>query len=115
MITIKSHGFKFSRPEANFVFDVSYLKNPWRDARVISGEITPEKSMFEQKEFSDIVTSIATVVETYYKFFPDENIVVAICCSAGEYRSPCTANAVGRILREKNIPHVLKIDGLRIM
>ena len=40
MITLKSHGFKYSRPDTNIVFDVSYFVNPWRD-ETIRNETNP--------------------------------------------------------------------------
>lgn len=113
MITIKSHGFKFSRPDANFVFDVSYFKNPWRDPDVRSGKKSAEECMTEQDGFCDVVNSIASVIISYHKLFPEENYQVAVCCSAGEYRSPATARAISRILSQNHIPHILNVEGER--
>jgi RNase adaptor protein for sRNA GlmZ degradation len=51
-----SHGFKFGAPKANFVFDVSYFKNPWREERLRNGSREDIMNfMHEQKEFDTIV------------------------------------------------------------
>jgi len=71
--------------------------------------------MNEQEGFRAIVDAIANVVIQYHKLFPEENYQVAICCSAGEYRSPATARAVGKILAQHHIEHVLNVDGERTM
>jgi len=104
MITIISHGHKFGNPEANFKFDVSYFKNPWRE-----DGIREEKNIEKRKEmitkfmksqeglevFVDRVVSLFRLIHLLNK---DENIVVAFCCSAGEYRSPVIAEMVGEKL-----------------
>lgn len=109
MITIKSHGFKFSRPEANIVFDVSYFVNPWREEK-IRNEVNPMirknlildfmNAQFGVKEFVDSVVSVLT---NYDGLFPNENIQVAFCCSAGEYRSPSIAFMVADELNKIGI------------
>jgi RNase adaptor protein for sRNA GlmZ degradation len=105
MITIKSHGFKFSRPEANIVFDVSYFKNPWREEEIKEKGLLPNQRrklvlefMKGQKGVNDLVVMITNVLWTYQCNFPNENIQVAICCSAGEYRSPAIAELIGERL-----------------
>ncbi len=105
MITIKSHGFKFSRPEANIVFDVSYLVNPWRDDEIRNWKGSKEELrdkiisfMQEQKGAYSIARQISEFARTYWLLFPDENIQIAVCCSAGEYRSPAMVELIGAIM-----------------
>ena len=113
MITLKSHGFKFSRPEANIVFDVSYFANPWREK-----DIREEKDAYTRKqrilEFIrkqpgayEFAQDISTVIQRYYELFPGENIIVALCCSAGEYRSPAMVEMVNLLL-SKNVDRIIK-------
>lgn len=109
MITIKSHGFKYARPHANFVYDVSYLKNPWRDEDVRSGRKTSQAFMEEQKEFQEVVDAIVRVVKVFESNYPDQEHVTAICCSAGEYRSPAVAKAISQKLTEMGISHHLDL------
>lgn len=114
MITVKSHGFKFSRPEANIVFDVSYFMNPWRDA-AIRNEEDPKKQkelimkyMNSQEGYSVFVDKIMNVLNYYILFQEKENIVVAFCCSAGEYRSPAIAMDIAERLKKINVNYKLE-------
>jgi len=108
MITLLSHGFKFGHPAANVKIDVSFLPNPWRYP-----ERDPEEVLQESEAFHDLVESIFQLAKTYHKHFPDENIVVGICCSAGEYRSPVTAEAVSTKLSAIGIKHTLQHNHAR--
>lgn len=105
MITIKSHGFKFSRPEANIIFDVSYFINPWRDPEIRDHKGSKEELkdkinafMVKQEGVYDFAKGIADLLVQYGKLFPNENIQVAICCSAGEYRSPAMVEIVSKLM-----------------
>ena len=119
MITIISHGFKFSRPEANFVMDVSFFKNPWRDE-----EIKNEKDEFKRKQLimkfmkdqeglELFVDRVSSLLRLLYLIHPNENMVVAFCCSAGEYRSPAIAEMVGEVLGS-DVAKVIKGDNSKI-
>ncbi len=104
MITLKSHGFKFNRPEANIMFDVSYFKNPWRQENIreeLSREGRNQKViefMMKQGGVHDMANAIKNIIMKYNELYPDENIQVAICCSAGEYRSPAMVEIVKKLL-----------------
>ena|SRR3990167_6311748 len=104
MIKIISHGFKFCRPEANFVFDVSYLKNPWREKELRnSNKKELRKFMLSQQSFHELTNSFTLMIETIHTHFPDENLIFAFCCSAGEYRSPLVAEEVADKLAKRGI------------
>lgn len=109
MITLKSHGFKFSRPEANIIFDVSYFINPWREESIrheVNSAFRKKKIlefMNAQEGVKEFVESVATLLEQYHKLFPNENIQVAFCCSAGEYRSPAMVIMVSEELNKRHV------------
>lgn len=109
MITLMSHGFKFSRPEANIVFDVSYFKNPWRDEDIRNEKDTVMRRvkaihyMQKQEGISAFVEVVADTLCVLNSSFPNENFRVAFCCSAGEYRSPVIAELVSAILFEREV------------
>lgn len=116
MITIQSFGFKYGKPEANIILDVSYFINPWRDAS-IRDEIDPVlrrqkifSFMMSQKGIQDFIPRMVELLATYDKLFPQENIQVAFCCSAGEYRSPAIAELVHDKLKEQGVYCVLKVN-----
>lgn len=104
MITLKSHGHKFGVPEANYKFDVSFFKNPWRDEgiRAEKDSVVRKKKiikyMEDQEGSHEFLKRIASFVRFINVMWPDENIVVALCCSAGEYRSPAMVEMLAKEL-----------------
>ena len=114
MVTLKSYGFKFGRPECNLMFDVSYFANPWRDFH-ITEEKSPSKRkklikefMLEQKGYYEVVSSITKLILAYATFFPNENVQVGICCSAGEYRSPSVVESVAELLEVAGVESIIE-------
>lgn len=103
MITLKSHGFKYSRPEANFVFDVSYFPNPWREKEIRTApKIKRNKLsidfMRKQDGVNDFILHVAGLIKFMDTYFPEENLIFAICCSSGEYRSPAIVELIKETL-----------------
>ena len=114
MITLKSHGFKYSRPEANMVFDVSFFKNPWRDES-IRNEADAEKRkdlimayMKNQEGCETFIERIASLLRFMHMMYPNESLKVALCCSAGEYRSPAMVIMLGEKLEKVGIPIIIE-------
>ena len=102
-----SWGFKFGQPPANIKFDVSYFTNPWREKSIryleLGGREKILEFMLKQEGVHDFCTKIKDLLIQYDKLFPNENIVVAICCSAGEYRSPAIVELVAKMMPDTNI------------
>ena len=99
-----SWGFKYGRPPANFAFDVSFLKNPWREKKLRGADKeTVLKFMRKQKEFGELINALADVICVYDKLWPKEDLIFAFCCSAGEYRSPIVVEALEQKLAANNI------------
>lgn len=114
MITIHSFGFKYGKPEANIILDVSYFVNPWRD-KSIREEIDVQKRRQKIIEFmngqagiTEFVSKTSDMLSHYDKLFPQENLQVAFCCSAGEYRSPTIAEMVHDKLKELGVYSTMK-------
>ena len=111
MITLMSWGHKYGYPPANFKFDVSYFKNPWREKEIrnIQNKGRRKKKIIEfmknQEGVGAVVTHISEVITLYDLLFPDEHICVAICCSAGEFRSPAIVELVGQELSKKKVQY----------
>lgn len=114
MITLKSYGFKFGRPEANIVFDVSYLINPWRNQEIREEEDLELRKdmimefMLNQEGVMVLARHISELLSWYNIMFTGENIQVAFCCSAGEYRSPAMVLIVAEELEKKGIEFIIK-------
>lgn len=100
MITLKSHGHKFSSPECNFKFDVSFFANPWRDKKIREEKDTEKrkqlimKFMEDQEGAESFISRVSSLLRFLSTILPDENLQVAICCSAGEYRSPAIVEMI---------------------
>ena len=100
-----SWGFKFGRPPANFAFDVSYLKNPWREKKLQDADKKAIlKFMRDQKEFEELINGFVFLICIYNKLWPKENLVFAFCCSAGEYRSPIVVEVLEEELKKLSVP-----------
>jgi len=108
-----SWGHKYGAPPANFKFDVSFFKNPWREKEIrnLKDKGKRKKKIIEfmknQEGVGSIVERISDTVTLYNSLFPEENLYVAICCSAGEFRSPAIVELVGEELSKKKIKHVV--------
>ena len=113
MITLMSWGHKYGYPPANFKFDVSYFKNPWREKEIKDCPDKDERKkkimefMKNQKGLESIVMHISEIATLYNQLFPDENMYFAICCSAGEFRSPAIVELVGQELSKKKIKYAI--------
>lgn len=116
MIYLLSWGHKFGSPPANFKFDVSYLKNPWREKRLRHGKKRDIlKFMREQEEFNIITDMTSKMISIYAEMFPKEKMVFAFCCSAGEYRSPIAVEEVSLKLKKLKVAHkIIKNDNSKI-
>ena len=108
-----SWGHKYGNPPANFKFDVSYFKNPWREKEIKDCQDKNERKkkilefMKNQEGVETIVAHISRMIELYGLLFPDENIRVAVCCSAGEFRSPAMVELVGEALSKRKVDYII--------
>lgn len=108
MIILKSWGFKYGEPEANFKFDVSYLKNPWRTELRDSNKKELMEFMEKQNEFETMSIMYSNIIYNLYKMYPDETLIFSFCCSAGEYRSPLMVEKIKDLLNKLNVPSNIK-------
>lgn len=107
VITVMSFGFKYGIPlDADTVFDVRFLPNPYydRDLRSMTGEDeevadyimnTPAAEAFRQK-LSDMLLFLLP----YYVAEGKSHFVVAIGCTGGRHRSVALANYLCGIISE---------------
>jgi UPF0042 nucleotide-binding protein len=108
-----SWGHKYGNPPANFKFDVSYFKNPWREKEIKDHQDRNERKkkiiefMKNQEGVETIVVQVSGVIALYDLLFPNENISVAICCSAGEFRSPAIVELIGKELSKRKVKYTI--------
>ena len=108
-----SWGHKYGHPPANFKFDVSYFKNPWREKEIRDCQDKKKRKkkiiefMKNQEGVETIVTKVSEVIALYNTLFPNENMCVAMCCSAGEFRSPAIVELIGKELSKRKVKHTI--------
>lgn len=115
-LTIMSFGFRYGPPrEADFVFDVRYLKNPYFDAtlRGKTGQDAAVASyVLTQPEAQTVLNHITQLLTDVLPWCDKEGkatVTVAIGCTGGQHRSVAMAEAVAAAMagseRPLNLQH----------
>jgi len=101
-ILFQSFGFKHGVPsDADFVFDVRCLPNPYWDPnlRSYTGLDTPVKSFMAAQSESDLmIKDISNFLSTWLTKFKDSNrsyMTIAIGCTGGQHRSVYICEKIG--------------------
>ena len=110
-ILIESFGYKHGLPaEADFVFDVRCLPNPYWEPtlRHLCGRDEPIKEFFEAApEVGEMITDITAFLDKwipYYQNFQRKYLTIAIGCTGGQHRSVYIADRVAERLDGKHAP-----------
>lgn len=105
-VLLQSFGFKHGLPpEADFVFDVRCLPNPyWQPAlRPLSGLDTEVVHYLSTiPEVQKLITDIATFITTWIPHFEADNrsyITIALGCTGGQHRSVYMVESIAKKLR----------------
>ena len=93
-VFLYSFGFKYGiPPEADFVFDVRFLPNPFYDPRLkgLSG-LDPEVAEFLAADpmSSEVVADVAALVTRWLPRFIEDHrvgLTISIGCTGGQHRS----------------------------
>jgi UPF0042 nucleotide-binding protein len=93
-LTFESFGFKRGIPlDADFVFDVRTLPNPYYDHRLrpLTGLDQPVRDyLAAAPEVAEMIGDIGTYLQKWLKAFRDDNrsyLTIAIGCTGGQHRS----------------------------
>lgn len=98
-IEIVTFGFKYGRPNTNYYFDVSFLKNPARDARwtlFSKADAGMREFVLGQPQCQEFLDAAVRLVRTVCCF--DDDLRVGIGCSSGRHRSRIVAEELLRRL-----------------
>lgn len=105
-ILLKSFGFKYARsPEADFVFDVRCLPNPYWEPELkeLSGLDEPVAHYLEQIPAAQaLLADISTFIETWIPYFAADNrqqLTIAVGCTGGQHRSVYMVQNIAKRLR----------------
>jgi UPF0042 nucleotide-binding protein len=98
-LVLTTFGFKYGLPNANYFFDVSFLKNPAREERWdLFAEPDDEMRAFVlgQQACQDFLRDVLPLIRTVLRC--DDGVRVAIGCNAGRHRSRIVAEELARRL-----------------
>jgi UPF0042 nucleotide-binding protein len=104
-LLLKSFGFKHGLPpDADFVFDVRCLPNPyWKiDLRALSGLDEPVIQYLEEiPEVQSMLKHICNFLETWIPHFEADNrsyVTIAIGCTGGQHRSVYMVETIAKTI-----------------
>lgn len=107
LIDIVTFGFKYGIPlEADLVFDVRFLTNPYWDPQLkpLSGLEEPVKEFVMRQpaaeRFLELVVELLKLTAPAYRAEGREQLRVALGCTGGYHRSIALAEELGRRLSE---------------
>lgn len=107
-VNVISFGFKYGLPiEADMVFDVRFLPNPYyiAELRDQTGLQEPVRSfVFGYRQTQDFVSHLEDMLTFLLPQFVEEgksSLVIAIGCTGGQHRSVAIARALAEFIRQK--------------
>lgn len=107
-LLFESFGYKHSVPrDADFVFDVRCLPNPFWDDRLqsLTGLDEPvQEFLLKSERVGEMIKQIRDFVEHWLPAFQEENrsyITVAVGCTGGQHRSVFIADQLARHFKNK--------------
>ena len=115
-VSVISFGFKFGIPmEADLVFDVRFLPNPYyiADLKTKTG-LQPEVRdfVFSYQQTKDFVAKLEDLLAFSLPYYVDErktNLLIAVGCTGGKHRSVAVAREIGNFITQRgyvtNVSH----------
>jgi UPF0042 nucleotide-binding protein len=108
---VESFGYKHGLPaEADFVFDVRCLPNPYWEPtlRQLCGKDEPVKAFLrDAPAVGDMIDDIVGFLDRwipYYQNFQRPYLTIAVGCTGGQHRSVYIAEEVAARLRDSHGP-----------
>ena len=86
--TVMSFGFKYGLPNANYYFDVAFIKNParedtWNFYSCVDKNM--EEYILSQNDCKDFLYKLLPLIEKLLEI--DHHQIIAFGCNAGRHRS----------------------------
>jgi RNase adaptor protein for sRNA GlmZ degradation len=103
-ITLISFGFKYGPPNANYYFDVGFLKNPARESNwgfFSDPDENMKKYILDQTNSKKFIESVVPLIIFLAEI--DQKQVFAFGCNAGRHRSNVIVDELARILKDKGL------------
>lgn len=113
-VELVSFGFKYGRPFANFIFDVSFLKNPklMNEWSQNIWHLTPamKKYVLEQPKAQEFIKFALPFI----RFISTQtDCVIGIGCTGGHHRSVSITEAIGDKLKKDYRVKIIHRDNKR--
>ena len=108
-ITIVSFGFKHGQPQADLVWDVRFLPNPyWVPELQAHSGLEPEVANHvlanpEAEQFLALLGPLLHVLVEIFTARGRELLTLAVGCTGGKHRSVAVAEHLGRMLAAKGL------------
>ena len=113
-VVLVSFGFKYGFPRCNYLFDVTFIRNPvYKKEWEHEGTNTPEMEDFitKQDRFNDAVDMIIGSAQMAAKYTP---VRIGIGCSGGRHRSRAVTDYCAVVLKHEGydvtVEHLEKND-----
>ena len=114
VVSVMSFGFKYGLPpEADLVFDVRFLPNPYyiADLRAKTG-LMPEVRyfVFGYRQTQDYFQKLEELLGFSLPLYFEEgktSLVIAVGCTGGRHRSVAVAKAIGEYVAKRGYPTVV--------
>lgn len=100
--TIMSFGFKYGLPNANYYFDVAFIKNPAREQKwgfFAPADKEMEQYVLSQKTAKNFLDRLFPLLETLLDI--DQHQVFAFGCNSGRHRSFIVAEYIYSQLKDR--------------
>ncbi len=111
-VNVESFGFKYGVPaEADLLFDVRFLPNPYFDDRLrhLDGRSEQVQEFLDDVEltaqFMDRLEDFLDFLIPLYAAEGKTYLTVAIGCTGGKHRSVALAERLGQHLARRELPH----------
>jgi len=101
-LTLVTFGFKYGAPNANYTFDVSFLRNPAREqawSLFAAADEGMARFVLEQPECEAFLERLLPLVRVLLGF--DDDLRIGIGCSSGRHRSRIVALEIQRRLERE--------------
>ncbi len=104
MVKLMSFGFKYGIPNANYYFDVGFIKNPAREANWSFFSVPDDEMRAFVLNQSPVQEFLKYVVPLIVMLAPlDQSQVFAFGCNSGRHRSYILVEEISRQLKEHDI------------
>lgn len=104
LVKLMSFGFKYGIPNANYYFDVGFIKNPARESRWSFFSV-PDEDMrsyvLEQPPVQEFLKYVVPLIKMLAPL--DQAQVFAFGCNSGRHRSYILVEEISRQLKEYGV------------